>query len=65
MISNNLINMNGNYISLYGNGQDCSMAAMLLSGQAAAAVSVVANMPTGCCGGGSWIRSGGRISINS
>ena len=46
MISNNLINMNGNYISLYDNGQDCSMAAMLLNGQAAAPVSLVANMPT-------------------
>jgi hypothetical protein len=65
MISNNLINMNGNYISLYDNGQDCSMAALLLNGQAAAPVSLVANMPTTCCGGGSWIRSGGSISINS
>lgn len=46
MISNNLINMNGNYISLYDNRQDCSMAAMLLNGQAAAPVSLVANMPT-------------------
>ena len=43
MISNILINMNGNYISLFDNGQDCSM---LLNGQAAAPVSLVANMPT-------------------
>lgn len=46
MISNNLINMSGNLVSLHGNGQESSMAAMLLSGQAAAPKSLVANMPT-------------------
>lgn len=46
MISNNLINMNGNLISLLHNGQDSSMATMLLNGQAASPKSLVANMPT-------------------
>lgn len=46
MISNNLININGNLISLSNNGHDSTMATMLLNGQAASPKSLVANMPT-------------------
>jgi len=47
VISNSKLNISGNVVSLHDSGRDnSSMAAMLLSGQAAAPKLLVANMPT-------------------